>query len=230
MPESKIKDKYCSIRKTIPSSVDIVVAAKTQKAKSIREVIEAGAEIIGENYLQETQSVLSQLQDLAKKVNWHMIGHLQINKVKKAVEIFNMIETVDSLKLAKEIDKRCKEINKMMPILIEVNIAKENQKSGVLAEDCLGLIKEIYNFSNVKIMGLMTMGPLFGNPEKLRIYFKKTKDIFNRIKELNLSGVDMKYLSMGMSHTYQVAIEEGSNIVRIGEVIFGKRKHEYTQN
>jgi len=226
MANNNIKKNYIQIRASIPDNVKIVVAAKTQSTQSIKEVIEAGAKIIGENYVQEAQSVISKLGNLAKRVNWHMIGHLQTNKVKTAVRIFDMIETVDSLKLAVEIDRRCREINKIMPILIEINSGWERQKTGIFPEDCLNFIKSIYKLSNIKIMGLMTMGPRFGEPENSRKYFKETKKIFESLNRFNLSNVNMKYLSMGMSNTYRIAIEEGSNMVRPGSVIFGKRDYE----
>jgi len=226
MANNNIKKNYIQIRESIPDDVRIVVAAKTQSAQNIKEVIEAGAKIIGENYVQEAQSVISKLGNLAKRVNWHMIGHLQTNKVKTAVKIFDMIETVDSLKLAVEIDRRCREINKIMSILIEINSGWERQKTGIFPEDCLNFIKSIYKLSNIKIMGLMTMGPRFGEPENSRKYFKETKKIFESLNRFNLSNVNMKYLSMGMSNTYRIAIEEGSNMVRPGSVIFGKRDYE----
>jgi len=154
------------------------------------------------------------------------LGHLQKNKVKRAVKIFDMIETVDSYNLAKEISERCSQISKMMPVLIEVNSGKEKQKFGVFPEDVLNLIKEISDFSNIKIIGLMTMGPRFGNPEDSRPYFIETRKIFEKIKGLNLPNIEMRYLSMGMTNSYQIAIEEKANMVRIGTLIFGKRDYD----
>jgi len=154
-----------------------------------------------------------------------MIGHLQRNKVKKAIKIFDMIETVDSVRLAKEIDKQCKKIGKVMPVLIEINSAKEEQKSGVMPEDALSLMQDISRFENIKIMGLMTMGPFLEDPEDLRPYFRLTKELFEKIKDIGIDGVEMRYLSMGMSDSYRVAIEEGANMVRIGTLLFGKRTY-----
>jgi len=137
-----------------------------------------------------------------------------------------MIETVDSYDLADEINKKCSQISKIMPVLIEINSGKEKQKFGVFPEEVMDLIKEISTFANIKIMGLMTMGPRFGDPEDSRPYFIETRKIFEKIKALNLPRVEMKYLSMGMTNSYQIAIEEKANMVRIGTLIFGKRNYK----
>ncbi len=167
---------------------------------------------------------------VGRKVRWHFIGHLQRNKVKKAVRIFDLIETIDSPEIAREIDKRCSPLEKVMPVLCEINIGQETTKSGVDPEEVESLIREISPLEYVKVMGLMTMGPLLGNPEEARSYFKKTKEIFEKIKRMNIPNVEMKYLSMGMSNSYQVAIEEGANIIRIGTKIFGLRSHRKNVN
>jgi len=161
---------------------------------------------------------------VGKRVKWHFIGTLQKHNVRrKVLEIFDMIETVDSLDIAREIDKRCAQIGKIMPILIEVNSGREPQKSGVLPEDVERLVRGITSLGNIKMMGLMTMGPRFGNPEDSRPYFVETRKIFDKIKELGLPNVEMRYLSMGMTNSYKVALEEGANIIRIGTRIFGER-------
>jgi PLP dependent protein len=152
-----------------------------------------------------------------------MIGHLQRNKVKKAVQLFDMIETIDSVRLAKEVNKQCAKMDKIMPVLIEINSGKESDKTGVLPEDAIALIQQIKDLSNLEILGLMTMGPRFGNPEDARPYFKTTKTLFEQIKKLEIPGVEMRYLSMGMSNSYQIAIDEGANMVRIGTRLFGER-------
>jgi hypothetical protein len=158
---------------------------------------------------------------------WHFIGIPQKQKHdflrKSTMEMFDMIETVDSLKIAEGVDRICKEIGKVMPILIEINSGREPQKSGVLTEDTESLIREISKLQNVKIMGLMTMGPRFGNPEDSRPYFAETRKIFEHIKGIDLPDVEMKYLSMGMTNTYHVALSEGANMVRIGTKIFGEK-------
>jgi len=197
-----------------------MAAAKARTPEEIMLAAQAGVKIVGENYVQEA---LEAFNVVGHRVKWHFIGHLQRNKVKKAVEIFDMIETVDSSELSKEIDKRCGQREKIMPILIEVNSGREEQKFGVFPEDADDFIREISGLKNIKIEGLMTMGPMFGDPEDARPYFVETKKLFDRIKTLNLPGVEMKYLSMGMTNSYQVAIEEGANIVRIGTKIFGPR-------
>jgi pyridoxal phosphate enzyme (YggS family) len=143
--------------------------------------------------------------------------------VKKAVRIFDMIETVDSFELAKEIDKRCAQIGKIMPVLIEVNIGQEEQKSGILPENTEQLAKEISSLPNIRLMGLMTVGPLSPDPEDSRPHFVEMKKLFDKMKELRLPNVEMKYLSMGMTNSYKIAPEEGANIVRIGTRIFGER-------
>jgi len=215
-----IKENVKKILDELPENIELVAAAKARTSEEIEEAIEAGIKIVGENYVQEAQRAWAVI---GKRVKWHFIGHLQKNKVKKAVKIFDMIETVDSYNLAKEISERCSQISKMMPVLIEVNSGKEKQKFGVFPEDVLNLIKEISDFSNIKVIGLMTMGPRFGNPEDSRPYFIETRKIFEKIKGLNLPNIEMRYLSMGMTNSYQIAIEEKANMVRIGTLIFGKR-------
>ena len=160
---------------------------------------------------------------LGEKVQWHMIGHLQSNKAKKAVRIFDMIETVDTLKLARAIDKACGNMDKVMSVLVEVNSGEEEQKAGVMPGEAVALVKEISKMENIRIMGLMTMGPFAGDPEDARPYFKRTRQLFDEITALKIPGVEMKYLSMGMSNSYRVALEEGANMVRIGTRLFGER-------
>ncbi len=218
-----IKENVKQILEKLPKDVFLVAAAKTRTIEEILEAIDAGVKIIGENYIQEAINVF---EAIGEKVKWHFIGKLQKNKIKKAVKIFDMIETVDSVKLAREIDKRCNEINKIMAVLIEINSGREPQKSGVLPEDAEKLIEEVSDFPNIRVMGLMTMGPFAGNPEDARPYFKETKKIFDKIREIDLPNVEMRYLSMGMTNSYQIAIEEGANIIRIGTKIFGLRDYK----
>ena len=215
-----IKDNVESILKELPENVDLVGAAKTRTPEEVLEAIEAGLEIIGHNYVQEAEKAF---EAVGQRTKWHMIGHLQSNKAKKAVRVFDMIETVDSVKLAKAIDKACGNIKKTMPILIEINSGEEPQKAGVMPKDAVSLIREISELGNIKVMGLMTMGPFSGDPEDARPYFQKTRELFEEIKKLNLPGVEMKYLSMGMSNSYKIALEERANMVRIGTNIFGER-------
>jgi pyridoxal phosphate enzyme (YggS family) len=216
-----IKKNVQKILSELPEGVTLVGAAKTRTAEEIQEAIDAGVKIVGENYVQEAERAF---KVIGRKIKWHFIGPLQRNKVKKAVEIFDMIETVDSIKVAREIDKRCRAIGKIMPVLIEINSGREEQKAGVFPKNAIELIKEISSLPNIRIMGLMTMGPRFGNPEDSRPYFIETRKIFEKIKPLNLPDVEMKYLSMGMTNSYKVAIKEGANIVRIGTLLFGPRE------
>jgi pyridoxal phosphate enzyme (YggS family) len=204
----------------LPEGVTLVTAAKSRLPAEILEAISAGVRIIGENYLQEAEHAY---ETVGSRVQWHFIGHLQKNKVSKAVRLFDMIETVDSITLAQEIDRRCARIDRVMPVLVEVNSGREPQKSGVFPEAVEPLVREISVLPNIRVEGLMTMGPDTGDPEDSRPYFVETRRLFNYLKELNLPGVYMKYLSMGMTNSYRVAIEEGANIVRIGTRIFGER-------
>ena len=216
-----IEENIKKIKKEISRNIRLVAATKTRTIEEIKQAIEAGITDIGENYIQEAEEKYSKLRG---NVRFHFIGHLQTNKVKKAVELFDMIQTVDSLNVAKEIDKRCKDISKIMPILIEVNSGKEENKDGCMPENVESLIKEISKLKNLKVKGLMTMAPFFDNPEKDRPFFRLTKRLFDKIKGLNIPNVDMEILSMGMTDSYKIAIEEGSNMIRIGTKIFGPRQ------
>ncbi len=213
---ARIRNNIQNILSGLPGHVELVAAAKSRSIEEILEAIEAGVKIVGENYTQEAEEKFSVI---GSKVKWHFIGHLQKNKVKKAVRIFDMIETIDSVEIASSIDKACAEIKKVMPVLIEVNSGKELNKSGALPEDVESLIKDLLGFKNIKLSGLMTMGPMLKNPEDYRPYFRETKKLFDKIK----STLDIKYLSMGMSDSYRIAIQEGANLVRIGTAIFGVR-------
>lgn len=215
-----IKQNIDQILSELPNGVELVAATKTRQPEEILETVKAGVKIIGENYVQEA---VRAYELIGNKAKWHFIGHLQRNKVKKAVTIFDMIETVDSVEIAREIDKRCAQIGKIMPVLIEINSGREKQKAGVFPEKAEQLVTEISTYPNLRIMGLMTMGPRFGNPEDSRPYFVATKRIFEKIKKLNLPDVEMRYLSMGMTNSYKIAVEEGANIVRVGSKIFGER-------
>ncbi len=222
-----ITENYQKIREEIPEDVSIVVASKTRTPEEIAEVIEAGAAYIGENYVQEAEKMRQELGEKADTVKWHMIGHLQKNKINKAILIFDVIQTMDSLEKAQAIDKRAGK--NVIPVLVEINIGSEFSKAGVKPEGhepfeeyMEKLVSDASGLKHIRVEGLMTMGPRFGNPEDSRLYFKRTKQIFEKIRDLNIPNVDMKYLSMGMTNSYRVAIEEGSNMVRIGTAIFGE--------
>ena len=210
-----IKENILKLKAEIPSDVTILVATKKRTVEEIEEAIKEGMTIIGENYIQEAEEKYRVLKD---KVKFHCIGHLQTNKVKKAVEMFDMIQTVDSVRISSEIDKQCKKIDKIMPVLIEVNIAKEPNKYGCMVEEVFELAEHISSLENVDLKGLMTMGPNVP-AEELRSYFKSMKELFDKLKE----KYQINVLSMGMTDSYKVAIEEGATIVRLGTVIFGKK-------
>jgi len=226
-----IADNYCRIRETIPRTVSIVVAAKMRTPEEVLQVLGAGATDIGENYVQEGVRMHQSLGSKASGVRWHMIGPLQKNKVNKALATFDVIQTVDSIETAMAIDKRVEAAGKnTIPVYIEINIGNEDSKAGISPKDhepfeeyMAEFVHGISERKHIRIEGLMTMGPRFGNPENSRPYFRRVKRLFDEIVVLNLSNVNMKHLSMGMTNSYEVAIEEGSNMVRIGTAIFGER-------
>jgi hypothetical protein len=218
---SQIETNVKAILEELPPGVELVAAAKTRTPEEILEAAEAGIRIVGENYVQEA---LAAFKVLGHRVKWHFIGHLQRNKVKKAVEIFDIIETVDSVSLAREINKRCASKEKTMSVFVEINSGREPQKFGILPEETEDFIREISKLEDIQVQGLMTMGPFAGDPEEARPYFVETRKIFDRIRQLGIPGVEMRYLSMGMTNSYSVAIQEGANLVRIGTKIFGPRE------
>ncbi len=197
-----------------------MAVAKGREPSAVLEAIDAGVRLIGENYLQEAEKA-RQLIDAP--LEWHFIGHLQRNKVKKAVQLFSMIETIDSLPLAQDIEIRCAELGRTMPVLIEVNSGQEAQKWGLVPVKVRTLVQEIAQLPHIRVMGLMTMGPRVGDPEEARPYFVSTRQIFDDLKKSGIANIEMRYLSMGMSNSYHVAIREGANIVRIGRQIFEKQ-------
>jgi pyridoxal phosphate enzyme (YggS family) len=217
---TSITENVQRLLKELPPDVRLVAAVKTRTPAEIDEAIRAGIKILGENYVQEAEQAFDAV---GKAAQWHCIGHLQKNKVRKAVEIFDMIETVDSLAIAQEIDKHCQPSGKTMSVLIEVNSGCEAQKSGVLPENVAALAQSISTLPNIRLMGLMTMGPAVGNPEDSRPYFVTTRQTFEELKRLNLPNVTMQYLSMGMTNSYRIALQEGANMVRLGTLIFGEQ-------
>ena len=222
-----ITENYQKIREAIPEHVTIVVAAKQRTPNEIIEVIKAGATDIGENYVQEGERIYNALGEEKDKARWHMIGHLQTNKINKALKIFDIIQTVDSLETAQAIDKRVEHAEKkVIPVYIEINIGSEISKSGIKPDYKIieKLTRGISELEHLRLEGLMTIGPIAGNPEQSRPYFRKVRGFSEKIRELNLPGVEMKTLSMGMTNSYKVAIEEGANMIRIGTAIFGPRK------
>lgn len=215
-----LEESVRRIQETIPSGVILLAAAKTRTLEEVEAVIQAGVTHIGYNYIQESLPII---QAIGSRATWHMIGHLQRNKAKSAVEYFDVIETVDSWKLAQTLERYCEAQQKTMPVLVEINSGKEANKTGVLPENVDDLIQKLSELHFLQIQGLMTMGPRFGNPEDSRPYFQTTRRIYERLAQMNLPNVNMRYLSMGMSNSYRVAIQEGANIIRVGTKLFGER-------
>ncbi|MCX6710159.1 MAG: YggS family pyridoxal phosphate-dependent enzyme [Candidatus Woesearchaeota archaeon] len=217
-----IRDNVRNILSEIPKGVLLVAATKAQSPEKIAEAVLSGVDAIGENYVQEGEKKFAKVNELisGKKVQRHFIGHLQKNKVKKALSLFDVIETVDSIELAEEIDRRAV---KKVPVLIEVNISGEETKTGIKEEDAEKLARNISALPNIELSGLMAI-PYSDDREKLRGYFREMKILFERLKELKIPGADLKFLSMGMSSDYDIAVEEGANIIRVGTKIFGERK------
>lgn len=205
-----------------PSEITIVAVTKTVEPKKIKEAIASGLNVFGENYVQEAAGKIEKIRD--KFVRWYFIGHLQKNKVKAAVELFDMIQTVDSAELAAEINKRAS--TKPMDALIEVNIAREKTKGGVDIEGAVKLARNISQMKNINLRGLMTIPPFFESPEMSRPYFVTLRRLAERINKERIPGVFLRDLSMGMSNDFEIAIEEGATFVRIGTAIFGPRKEK----
>ena len=218
MSQTSIEEGVACIRETLPEGVLLVAAAKGRTVAEAETAMRAGVTVFGHNYVQEAEPMIAALGDRAK---WHLIGHLQKNKVKKAAGLFDMIETVDSWALAEQIERRCAAIGKVMPVLVEINSGRESAKSGVLPEEAEKLIRGMAALPHLNVQGLMTMGPPFGDPEEARPCFRETRAIFDRIAGGGIPNVQMRVLSMGMSNSYAVAIEEGANLVRIGTKLFG---------
>jgi hypothetical protein len=205
-----------------PDDIKLVAVSKTVDIDLMRQAMENGQMLFGENYLQEAAEKISLFPP---GVTWHFIGHLQSNKVKQAVELFDVIETVDRWKIAKALDNHSKILNKKTSILIQINTGREKQKSGVFPEEAETLLHQIAQETDLNVLGLMTMPPFFLDPEKSRPYFRELKELAKRFATLNLFADNTHVeLSMGMSNDFPVAIEEGATFVRIGTALFGARK------
>ncbi len=215
-----IAENVNAILAELPPGVELVAAAKTRTAAEILEAVDAGVKVIGENYVQEAAEVFAAV---GRRARWHFIGHLQKNKVKRAVEIFDLIETVDSLELGREIDKRAAAAGRTMEVLVEVNSGRETQKAGVMPEDVEPLVRSLAALPRLRVLGLMTMGPFEGDPEDSRPYFQETRRVFEALKTAAVPGVEMRRLSMGMTNSWRVAVEEGATMVRVGTALFGPR-------
>ena len=220
--QNNIKESIQKRHNIISQDVLLVAVTKNHDVEAMREAIDAGAAVIGENRVQEASQKYAVLD---RNVTWHLIGHLQTNKVKHAVKIFDMIESVDSIKLAEAINKEAAKLGKVQKILVQVNLVKEASKTGVYLEDLPELLTAIDGMDNLKLMGLMFIAPIAENPEDVRPMFNQMHNLFIKVQKMPLAHADIKYLSMGMTHDYQIAIEEGANIVRVGTAIFGPRQY-----
>lgn len=204
-----------------PEEIKLVAVSKKVPLEKIKDAEKCNQLIFGENYIQEAQNKIPHLD---KNLSWHFIGHLQSNKTKQAAELFHVIETIDRLKPAVMLDKHLATLHKTMTILIQVNIGREPQKSGILPEDAENLLRQINNLHYLKVAGLMAMPPIFDDPEMSRPYFAKLRNMMEDFQTKKLLGQDCRpELSMGMSHDFEVAVEEGATFIRLGTAIFGPR-------
>ena len=232
MSGSRIAENLASVRERIaraaarvgrdPRSVRLVVVTKGVGADLIREVVEAGADCLGENRVQEARQKLAVLGDLP--VKWHMVGHLQTNKVKYVIGMFEMIHSLDRLSLAEELDRRAGQRRTTVDVLVQANVSGEQTKFGVAPEETVEFIRQVSRFEHVKVKGLMTMAPFVPDPELARPCFRRLRELADEVRREAVGGVDMDWLSMGMTNDFEVAIEEGANLVRIGTAIFGERR------
>ena len=229
-----IKDNIDNIMKRIedtckkvgrdPKDITVIAVSKTVESDRAKEAVEEGINNLGENRVQELIKKYDELKNI--DISWHMIGHLQKNKVKYIIDKTLLIHSVESLSLAEEINKRAGKNNLIAKVLIELNIGEEESKFGINEEDVYDFITSMEQFENIKVLGLMTVAPFCENPEDVRWVFKKMKNIYDKISNMSLKNAEMKYLSMGMTNDFEIAIEEGSNIIRIGTAIFGARKYK----
>ena len=205
-----------------PAEIRLVAVSKTVSAESIQEAIAAGVTILGENYVPEARNKIARI---GKQVEWHFIGHLQSNKAKYAVDLFSMIQSVDRLALAEELGQEANKRGKIVPVLIQVNISGEESKSGIDPQETLQLLERIAALQHLAVQGLMTMPPWFEDPEDARPYFSAMRKLREKLSREKIPGVALQELSMGMSGDFEVAIEEGATLVRIGTAIFGPRNY-----
>jgi pyridoxal phosphate enzyme (YggS family) len=220
MAHESITSKVQETIAELPDTVTLVAAGKTRTPAQLQAAIAGGVSIIGHNYIQEAEA---SIDVMGHAVRWHFIGHLQRNKAKKAAALFDMVETVDSLRLGKALDRACQALGKKLPVLIEVNSGQEDNKAGCLPERVPALARELAALEHLSLEGLMTMGPWLDDPEDMRPYFRLTHELFDDLAAASIPGARMRHLSMGMSDSYRVAIEEGASLVRIGTALFGSR-------
>lgn len=203
-------------------SVKLVAVTKNQTSMAIQDAISSGIECIGENRVQEA---LAKQAEIGRPVEWHLIGHLQTNKARQAVEVFDLIHSVDSERLAVELDKAAARLGKKQSVLLQVNVAGEETKFGIDAEQTFQMADRIMSLANLELRGLMTIAPHFENPEESRPVFQQMYQLFTRLRSESGAHTNITWLSMGMTNDYQIAVEEGSNLVRIGTAIFGPRQY-----
>ncbi len=203
-----------------PEDVTLIVVSKTIDVPRIKEAVEAGETVLGENRVQE---IMDKYEAMGPEVHWHLIGHLQTNKVKYIIDKVDMIHSVESFRLAEEISKRAQQKDVTMDILLEINMAEEESKFGLKAEETEEMVRQIAALPNLRIRGLMTVAPFVENPEENRIYFRKMKELLVDINQKKIDNVNMDVLSMGMTNDYAIAIEEGATMVRVGTGVFGAR-------
>ncbi|MBF0120803.1 MAG: YggS family pyridoxal phosphate-dependent enzyme [Desulfobacterales bacterium] len=216
--KAAIKAKALSCGRN-PEEIKLIAVTKRVDVDRISEAIYSGITIIGESYIQEATPKIQALSGM--KASWHFIGHLQSNKAKYAVKLFDLIHSVDSFKLAQSINNAAKKISKVQNILIQINIGMEDSKSGIYEEDAISLVKEVSVLPNISVKGLMAIPPYFDEPKDVIPYFIKLSDLFKKVKEI--PNILMTELSMGMSHDFEIAIEYGATMVRVGTAIFGER-------
>ena len=215
-------EKACAAVGRAPSEITLVAVSKTKPVSMLQEAYDAGARVFGENKFQE---IMDKYDQLPSDIQWHMIGHLQRNKVKYIIDKVAMIHSVDSLRLAQTIEQEAAKKELVMPILLEVNVAEEDTKFGLKVEEVLPLLEQISSFSHIQVKGLMTIAPFVENPEENREVFRTLKKLSVDISAKNINNVTMSVLSMGMTGDYQVAVQEGSTMVRVGTGIFGERNY-----
>ncbi|MBM3239187.1 YggS family pyridoxal phosphate-dependent enzyme [Candidatus Poribacteria bacterium] len=236
---SEIKANIIKIRERIaqaakrsgrePESIQLVAVSKTVPVEKIIEAVDAGITDIGENRVQEADQKYQAIYKdeaislLCKPMKWHLVGHLQTNKIKRALEIFDMIHSVDSIHLMDAIEKRAAQMDKVVDVLVEVNTSAEETKYGVKPEEIVDFMERASQYDHLRVRGLMTIGLFAKDPEVVRPCFQQLRELRDKVANLNLPSIEMKYLSMGMTNDFEVAIEEGANIVRIGTAIFGPR-------
>ena len=215
-------EKACALSGRKPDEVTLVAVSKTKPVSMLQEAYDAGARVFGENKVQE---IMDKYDQLSSDIKWHMIGHLQRNKVKYIIDKVAMIHSVDSLRLAQTIEQEAAKKDIVMPVLLEVNVAEEESKFGLKVDEVLPLLQEISEFSHIQVKGLMTIAPFVENPEENREVFRTLKKLSVDISAKNINNVTMSVLSMGMTGDYEVAVQEGSTMVRVGTGIFGERDY-----